>query len=205
MKTKDVFKSIAKYLRELSIVVVGIAITFGISSWVGNRNEQKNLQRYLGLVKMELEENLSIVQDQFEFYNQADKLATYLQSDKPERLQLDSIAKYDDVIKFIKPMVYKKSSFEMLKSTGAMGLIEDKGLLMSIIESYSFMESLKDLTDSDIKQKGDIFNSLMDYGNINDIRDPKFHRLFNFLSNNSLIDRNFRKCADQIEKTLVQF
>lgn len=39
MEVKRVFKNSVQYLRELSVVVVGIAITFGLNDCIGKRSE----------------------------------------------------------------------------------------------------------------------------------------------------------------------
>ena len=60
-------KSITKYLRELSVVVAGIAITFIASNWISNRNAQKELANDLEAVRIELEDNLALIREKGAF------------------------------------------------------------------------------------------------------------------------------------------
>ena len=56
-KSKKTIRPIVKYFRELSIVVVGVAITVGIGLFVNNSNNRKDQKQYLNAIKLELEEN----------------------------------------------------------------------------------------------------------------------------------------------------
>ncbi len=209
MKTKDAFKNGTKYFRELSVVVVGIIITFGLSNWIGNRNEKKDVQRYLEAVKVELEDNLVIVKRQFEFYDQTGKLARYLLSDEPEKLRADSLAKYEKIRGYIDYMTYKTSSFEMLKSSGAMRLVKNKELLKSMIDCYRLMEYTKNAADKYTDTKwNELTRAFVDNAVPKadfDLREPKYRRLFNFFSIDIQGEGNFRDCEKQIEKTLSMF
>ncbi len=209
MKTKDIFRSSAKYLRELSIVVVGIAITFGVSNWISSRNQQKDLQRYLEMVKMELQDNLVITQQQFEFYDQTGKLAKYLYfTGKQDNLQADSLDKYVDIMRDLKYMTYKTSAFEMLKSSGAMRLIKDKELLKSIWDCYSQLEYAKTVGDRELEIKNkEGRNAVMENGlsDIFKLWKPEYKRLFHYYATYTASESVFRTCGQQIEKTLLMF
>ncbi len=210
MKTKDAFKSTGKYLRELSIVVVGIAITFSISNWISYRNEQKNLERYLEMVKMELEDNLKIVQDQFDFYDRTGTFAKYLYfSGKQENVQADSLAKYYDVMRDLKYMIYQTSAFEMLKSSGSMRLIKDKKQLKSIMDCYNLLERAKNRGEKEMNLKENVLHSIIEENGANeqvfDLRKPENKRLFNHFSIYTASEGNFRDGVEQIKKTLSMF
>ncbi len=210
MKLKNTLKGFGKYFREVSVVIVGIAITFTLSDWIGSRNERKDLERYLGMVKIELEGNLEIVNDQFDFYDRTGKFAKYLLSvGKQENLQADSLAKYDDIMKNLKSLNYEASAFEMLKSSGTMRLIKDKQMLKSIITSYNLLKYTQGVGDRamEIKQK-ELYGTIMENGISEagyDIANPKYRRVFNYFSAYSAIEGNFRSCIDQLKKTLEMF
>ena len=86
-------KGFFKYFRELSIVVVGIAITFTISDLISNRNERKDTQRYLDAVKLELEDNLATLGDEIANYKHTLAFSNYLNGTRREDLNTDSINK----------------------------------------------------------------------------------------------------------------
>ncbi|MDR0206006.1 MAG: hypothetical protein LBI45_01945, partial [Bacteroidales bacterium] len=50
-----------KYFREVSVVVIGVAITLFASYRLGINNEKRDMTLYLNTVKMELEENIKIL------------------------------------------------------------------------------------------------------------------------------------------------
>ncbi|GHU58734.1 hypothetical protein FACS189411_14630 [Bacteroidia bacterium] len=67
--TKDILKESGKYVRELSIVVIGIAISFSINNWISDKSEKKDMKLYLGAIEVELERNvekLELLKDHFE-------------------------------------------------------------------------------------------------------------------------------------------
>ncbi|MCC8173893.1 MAG: hypothetical protein LIO65_05815, partial [Odoribacter sp.] len=84
-------KNIIKYFREISVVVIGIAITFLVSDWISQRNEKKTVNRYLAAVMIELEDNRNLVREKQLFYKKTHDLAMYLLRDKPENHHPDSI------------------------------------------------------------------------------------------------------------------
>lgn len=211
MNTKTTFKSTTKYLRELSVVVLGVAITFTLNDWVSARNEKKDVQRYLEAIQLELEDNLAIVQEQYKFYDRTGKFAQYLLSNKLEKLSVDSLSKYSSVKGYITYMIYKSSAFEMLKSSGAMRLIKDKELLKSIIDCYKLMETAKSGGDKYMETKwNELYstftaNGLPSNTDDYDIRELKYRRLFNFFSVHTHGENNFKACEQQIGKTLELF
>jgi uncharacterized membrane protein YgaE (UPF0421/DUF939 family) len=76
---------------------------------------QKDMRQYLELLKKELEENNNLLQKNEKKYN-------------------------TNILFFLE---YHKSSFEMLKNSGAMRQIEDKTILSSIWRIYANLEELK--------------------------------------------------------------
>lgn len=204
METKSALRSVAKYLRELSIVVLGIVITFGVSSWISARNEKQDIQRYLDAVRLELDDNLLSMRNEFDYYDRAEKLAKYLRSDIPERLKMEDIAKYDDVVRNAHFIVFKTSAFEMLKSSGMMRLIKDKGLSKSIIDCYVYMDGVKSFGNDHMKDKSALLrDALLAHGYFDDLRDPRYRRLLYYFSNSSRIDEGVQGGIKLIEKTLT--
>ncbi len=207
---KDIAKRSGKYLRELSVVVVGIVITFGLNGWIGHRSEQKEAERYLQMVKTELEENLGIVQEQFVFYGETRDFAKYLLSAGDQKqLQADSVAKYESLMRTLKIMTYEASAFEALKSSGAMRLIKDEELLKSIIDCYTLLERAKSIGDSEMSRKETEMRDIVrEYGvaeEIFELKKPEYKPLFHYFSSYSAPEGSFWDCAEQIEKTLALF
>ena len=143
MKTKLSMQTIGKYLRELSVVVVGIAITFGISNWISNRNSGKDLEQYMNTIKLELKMNIEAFEEEINVLDESVNYTRYLQSHDRESLNSDTIQEYEHTISQIRDCRPKYNAFEMFKSSGSMRLINNKELLLSIWEAYSEIEDMR--------------------------------------------------------------
>ncbi len=208
---KTAFKGIGKYLREVSVVVIGVAITFAANDRISSRNEQKDMQRYLNAVKIELEGNLKIVDKEIAYYQQANELRDYLRTHKPEEMQLDSIEKYNvdkyrkKIIQNVHVFQYKKTAFETFKMSGAMRLLKDKALLTIIWDTYDQLEEIKQDNDDHMQRKGDeLYNLLLADGRKGDydIRTPEAKRMRVFLMLGIDLESSFRTCSNQILEAL---
>ena len=203
-KKKNTFTRIVRYTRELSIVVAGIAITFLVNDCIGRRNEKNDMMRYLNAVKVELQENLSIIEEKTAFYDKTAALSRYLRSDKPENLSSDSIAAYSNVATFFFTTTFKTSAFETLKMSGTMRLL-DETLLTYIIDCYRVTDEVKSNSDSYMQRKMDeLYTAIIDNEEVNtiDLLSEKQKRLFYFFTIHVNIEQSFRDCADQLQATL---
>ncbi|MDR2145791.1 MAG: hypothetical protein LBE91_04955 [Tannerella sp.] len=144
-ETKISFQTVGKYLRELSVVVIGVIITFAISFWVYNKNNEKDLKLYLNALKLELEDNIKIIDAETEYLENCERYSRYLLSHDKKSLNADSIQKMwkkFDVLN-IKDVIVQTSAFDMFKLSGTMRLVDDKELLQSVWKAYSNLELLK--------------------------------------------------------------
>jgi len=205
-KTNSKFRKFTKYLRELSVVVVGVAITFIGSTWINNYQEKNKLERHLDTVKIELEHNLAIVQGHKEYYEDLAKLSEYLRSDKPENLQQDSINPYIYVIGNFFTVVYGTGALETLKTSGTMNRIKNQNLSKSILDSYAALEGLKGASDSYMSRKMDeVYNGILNNQQIfdGDIRHPNIRRMFLFFALSMDIETEMTAIVKQLEETLL--
>ena len=200
-----------KYLRELSVVIIGVAVTFIGSNWISNRQEKHKLESHLEAVKIELEDNLAEIRRGKEYYIKLGQLSRYLISDRPENLSqagIDSLNFYGDltVIGQFITLTCKTSAFEMLKSSGTMNRIRNSDLSRAILDSYTSLQTAKQESDNYMSMKmAEFRNEIMDreqlfYG---DILNPKFRRIFYFFAANMNFEYLFYLSAQQIEETLA--
>ncbi|MCC8173484.1 MAG: hypothetical protein LIO65_03580, partial [Odoribacter sp.] len=61
------------------------------SDWFSSRKEKKELERSLEAVKIELQENLEVIKNYAEFYEESELLSLYLNSTNKKDLNLDSL------------------------------------------------------------------------------------------------------------------
>ena len=147
METRNFKQTTGKYLRELSVIVVGIIITVGAGLWINNRNSEKDFQEYLTAVKLEMEDNANFFDWYAKFLQKSVGYAEYIKTNDKKSLNKDSLWYYavtDSIgcgymnIRSINNI--KTNAFEMFKISGAMRQMKNKELLLSIWGAYTKME-----------------------------------------------------------------
>ena len=150
-KSKKPIHPIVKYLRELSIVVTGIAITVGSGLWVNYRNNEKAQKEYLDAIKMELENNVKQFDWCTNWLQKSVSYADYIRSNDKKSFNKDTLYYYSQTdnngcgygYTVSITAIFPTNAFEMFKFSGEMRQIKDKELLMSIWEIYAIIESAK--------------------------------------------------------------
>jgi len=155
---------IRKYLRELSIVVIGVAITLSIGIWITNGNNKKDIKLYLEAMKLELEENIGLMEEIIEYWQPSIHYTNYLMSNHKETLSMDSIRSFGVAFYGNRYDNFSTNAFEMFKVSGLMRLMNDKKLIFSICNAYSYLQLLENHLDECRKFK----NSEM----VKDMEDP---------------------------------
>jgi hypothetical protein len=168
-KSKISMKPIVKYLRELSIVVAGIAITVGTGLWVNDNNNKKDQKQYLEAIKLELEENVRQFDDYAKWLQKPIRYAEYLLSNQNNALNEDTLAYYVETDNDGCGYGYSQSvngyfptnAFEMLKFSGSMRQIENKELLQDIWSVYAHIEEARHNIDRIFQRKEEEVDKLM--------------------------------------------
>ena len=162
-KIKISAKPILKFLRELAVVVIGIAITIGLGLWINNNNIKKDQKQYLNAIILELKENMENFDKYARALQKSVRYSNYLRSHNEKSLSLDSIryygACYTDSIGWgeaNKIILYTENAFEMFKASGAMRHMDDKKLLLSIWKVYYAMKSTQNTIHELIEYKRNI-------------------------------------------------
>ena len=148
-KIKNSLAKTGKYFREISVVVIGVAITLSVNVWITNSNNRKNLALYLNTIIIELNANAESFENQSKMFQKSARYADYIRLHDEKSLNKDSINYYAHsndgygwgVIQ--SATIYGKDAFEMFKTSGAMRQINDKELLMSIWGTYAYMENVQ--------------------------------------------------------------
>ncbi|GEM_PF-1482156 len=184
---------IGNYLRELSVVIIGVAITLYASGVVSSIKEKKDLKLQLNAIYTELEENSRRLDAIIEDHKQHELLRNYLHRviKDPAIYNNDSIAKYDKTLSSTATFSYKKGAFDMFVNSGAMALLTDREQLLEITECYALLEEFKDENDKFYEIKSQMFSETYrvdkkkffseDY----DLRDEEWNIKFNFHTLNS--------------------
>ena len=135
----------SKFLREIAVIVIGVAITLSASYWINNRNAEKDVALYLNAIKLELEENIRVLEETNNNVIQLSvNYSNYLRSQEKKSLNIDSLSFYRNRAAFNNsPITVKTNAFDMFKTSGNMRLVKDKKLLLSLWESYTKLAELK--------------------------------------------------------------
>lgn len=148
-KTKKAPNPIWQYLREVSVVVIGVAITLFASYLITNKNERKDMSLYLHAIKLELEENIKFLDSEVEYLEDWEKYALYLSSRDKNSVHKDSIRGWNyEGIGSTHNIAFQTSAFEMFKVSGAMRLMNNKELLQNVWKAYLDLEKIKMTLDS---------------------------------------------------------
>jgi hypothetical protein len=146
-KSKESKNKIVKFLREIAVIVIGVAITLSASYLITKNSEKRDMQLYLNAIKMELEENLTFFDQQVVVYQYHVKYADYLKSNDKEALNPDSISLYQSVYYSYTPYAFNNDAFEMFKTSGNMRFLNDTELLLAIWGMYSGLSEIKKFLD----------------------------------------------------------
>lgn len=142
------------YFRQLSIVVLGIVITFLGSDWISNQYRQKEVRAAMQLVIEELKYN-KLQLKQFENEYGADcRMALMLISHDfdSDRLPIDTLQKYERFVTSVYTFSYTTDALEVLKSSSLMQQVSDKRLLLDILHTYNKLK----ITSAEIKSYSDM-------------------------------------------------
>ena len=147
LKIKNI-RPVIKYLRELSIVVIGVAITVGIGFWINNNSLKKDQKLYLDAIKLELEENIKQFDHLTKWLQKSYNYALYINFTDKKSLDKDTLSYYSKTDNDGCGYTYTGSmsamistnAFEMYKSSGAMRQMKNKEKLKAIWEAYTRIE-----------------------------------------------------------------
>ena len=148
MKKKKPIQSLVNYFRELSIVVIGVAITAGLGFWINNNNLKKDQNQYLGAIQLELEENARQFDYIAQWLQKSLRYTQYINSAGNNSLNKDTLQYYgrtdNDGCGFMytgsMSAMITTNAFEMFKSSGTMRQVKNKQQLQSIWKVYAQIE-----------------------------------------------------------------
>ena len=139
--------TLGKNLREVFVVVIGVAITLLASHWLGLRNEKRDMALYLNAVKLEIEENIKTLEQAIEEIQPSLRYSDYLTSNKKESYHKDTLDHYRFAYYSFKSYSLKTNAFEMFRNSGIMRLMNDKRLLLSLWDVYDGYVGVKEMFD----------------------------------------------------------
>jgi len=162
-KSKISMLKIGKYFREISVVVIGVAITLLAGYWINTGSIKNDVALNLNAIKIELERNAIAFEKYANLLHKSTRYADYVQSHDEKSISQDSIRYYsytdEDGIGWgdiNSQTVLITNAFEMLKTSGTMRYIADKELLGNIWEVYTIMENTQKSLDESFQWKREL-------------------------------------------------
>lgn len=134
---------IKDYIRQLSIVILGIIITFTGSDAISSHSKQKDLTKSMQLLKEELKENKEELQNIEQILQAERNFSTYIiQYEKNfEKVPTDTLLKYQNIAFQLAKLSYSSDALEALKASALIQEIKNKELPFRLILIYKALES----------------------------------------------------------------
>ena len=153
---------IGNYLRELSVVIIGVAVTLYAGNLITAYQQNRDMKLQLDIVYAELEDNVKKLDPVIFYHEELEKLRGFMLAKylNPFPAVNDSILKYSSAASHSHSYTYKKNAYEMFINSGAMKFLTDRRKLLDITESYTLLEELKYEHDEYIDSKMKVFHEL---------------------------------------------
>lgn len=158
-----VFRHVTLYLRELSVVIVGILITLLITGLINDYNRKKELRGMLSLVTEELEENagmLHAIQHNWEREQYAFSLLQHNISDL-DSMPADTLEKYRSAIGNLHYFKFKEDYYDVLKSSVLTQYIKDKAIMARLSATYGTLSNLAEQLERYSVQKSEFYYPML--------------------------------------------
>lgn len=178
---------IGDFIRQFSIVTAGVMVTFIGSSLITSRSTENQIKSSIQLIIKELENNKKEILDIRQKYERDRTMAQYLidSSFNVDNFPADTLTKYRAIFSQISGFAYSSDALEVFKTSSLMQAIEDKNMLLRIIETYKILTQVKEGVNEYYDLKKSVFIPLV----LNTaISDGNVHQNYKYmLSHNSMV------------------
>lgn len=140
---------IGDYILQLSVVVLGIIITFAGSSAISGYVESKQIANTMQLIKSELElnrERVEYIHKHLDFERRACNYILRYQNNF-ENASEDSLLMYANVPFEVDIFIYVTDALEMLKMSSLSQRIQDKELIFQIVKAYNELKRTQEVVN----------------------------------------------------------
>lgn len=140
---------IGDYILQLSVVVLGIIITFAGSSVISGYIESKQVANTMQLIKSELKLNRERVEDIHKHLNFERRACNYILQyrNNLENASEDSLLMYANIPFQVDLFIYVTDALEMLKMSSLSQRIQDKELILQIVKAYNELKRMQEVVN----------------------------------------------------------
>ena len=135
-------------------VIVGIALTFGISNYVQYCSEQKELREMMSLIKRELNDNKTWIEQTAGFYREdVHSYMMVLEAGNWDKIPQDTIGKIIDHLKTNYLSYTSSNIWNIFQNSGMVHKLHNAELVSYISEAYYWIEHLNNDRNEYLKLK----------------------------------------------------
>lgn len=151
-----------EYLLQLSVVIVGIFVTFAGSDLVSRRLQARDVKSTMKLIHMELLDNRAKLDEILDWMVWERHACDVLSQNRDDlhAIPADTMLAFAYVAGRIYAFHPRCDAYEVLKSSGLMARISDKETLVAIARCYAALDELSGVIDTYYQQKIDAQNQL---------------------------------------------
>lgn len=133
------------YIRQTSIVVIGVVITFAGSELVTQNSERKDIRATMSLIRDELKSNRENYESIVSEFGEDEHLSCLLVEHdlKHRTIPEDSLIQFRFLMGHIRNFYYSQNALDILKSSMLMQKISDKELLLQLTGIYEVLDGFK--------------------------------------------------------------
>lgn len=134
------------YVLQLSVVIVGILVTFVGSDLIGRWSRQQQVRRVMHLVVAELEQNRNLLQEVCDGlrYDRQGMPMLHRYGMDVEAVPLDSLERYRDILSRIYTFRPQQDAQEVLKTSELFSSVRNKELLVDLLGCYNRLADFRE-------------------------------------------------------------
>lgn len=151
------------YFRQLSVVILGIIVTFAGSDALTEYTQSREIRSTLQLVKNELESDLEALRWISGRVELEQRVCIYILEyrDNLEKASEDTLRKYQWIPFQTRGFIYTKDALDLLKTSSLFQRIRPRTMSLQVIEAYNALESSSQTVGIYYQTKNSYTNRLM--------------------------------------------
>ena len=182
LKRKLKKMKLGKYLKDLSIIIIGVFITLWLTNLISENKSQKDVDMIVNIIKMEMEDNLTRLNSAQQKWDTEKRIYSLIikHDFNVLNIAIDTLKKHKNIIRDKHSFYVGHDSYEVLKSSLLMQYIKNKDFLRKLSITYGACDLIGDKLNRYSNQKNDGINSV--------IHNPVDNTTVNKFLNGSLLD-----------------
>ena len=128
-------RSWGDYMRQLLVVIVGVALTLAAAGLVERWREARQVRGVMQLVSEELKANRALTAEACRGFALLDEYGRDY-----GRIPADTLEKYRSDVERAAGFAPQSDALEVLRASGAMAAVQDRQLLLEVLECYAYLE-----------------------------------------------------------------